>query len=66
MRTTIQFRERSWDDWKASYPDVPDARTVTQQETCEVCGRKVAAVSVARCEGHYSYWPSRVERRSGR
>ena len=64
MRTTIQFRERSYDDWLAAGPheDLPNAETVTKRETCEHCGATVAAVSVARCKGHSSYWPSRPER----
>lgn len=66
MVITIQFRERSFDDWKAEGPNVPDARPVTERETCETCGCSVAAVSVARCGGHFSYWPSRPERRGGR
>ena len=64
MKTTIQFRERSIDDWLAAGPheDMPRAEAVTERETCEHCGAPVAAVSVARCKGHSSHWPSRPER----
>jgi hypothetical protein len=63
MRTTVQFRERGFDDWKCEGPDVPNAYPPPGHETCERCGASVAAVSVARCGDHFSYWPSRKERR---
>lgn len=68
MKTTVQFCERSFDDWKASGPheDMPSAGPVHARETCEACGCSVAAVSVARCGDHFSYWPKRPERRGGR
>jgi hypothetical protein len=46
---------------------MPSVADVTPpRETCEVCGSSVAGISVARCAGHLSYWPSRPERRGGK
>lgn len=70
MRTTIQFRDKSFDDWKARGPheDMPSVRDVPlpPREHCEHCGASVAGVSVASCGDHFSYFPSRPERRGGR
>lgn len=69
MKTTVQFRARSFDDWKTEDPDPrcgENERGQPVKEHCETCGCLVAAVSVARCNGHFSYWPSRRERRGGK
>jgi hypothetical protein len=66
---SLNFRDKSFDDWKARGPheDMPNTAPVSKRETCEVCGsRWVPAVSVARCGDHFSYWPSRPERRGGK
>lgn len=62
---------RTYDEWKASGPHetLPNAsRPKGPEETCEVCAGPVAPTSVAWCDagGHYSFWPSRPERRGGR
>lgn len=68
---TLNFRDKSFDDWKASGPheDMPSSYQVPapKRETCEHCGRSVGGCSVSFCDGgHWSYWPSRKERRGGK
>ena len=65
MRTTVQFRARSYDDWRAAGPheDMPKAETTALRRPCETCGASVPDFEVVMCKAQgFGHWSRRSRR----